>query len=101
MSNDLRFSANGLTYPEICDLMDSLRAANIECNISQGCLAIYPSEDQVPTMKSICEFKNAYLMPGSSAEAEDAVLRGDDKEAIDRYIDRTNAAHNLLYLPKS
>ena len=99
--DDLRFSAVGLNYPDACDLMDSLRAANIECNISAGAISIYGNADQFPMMKAICDFKGAVLQGGAPAEYEAAVLQSQSPETIERLRIKTIAANNLLCPPKS
>lgn len=96
----LRFSATGLNYPDACDLMDSLIAANIECNISAGAISIYGNADQLTTIKAICNSKGAVLRGGAPEEYETAVLQSQSPETIEKLKAMTIAANDLLYPPK-
>lgn len=39
-----RFSAEGLSYPQACQLVDSLKRRGLDANISVGAIAIYGNE---------------------------------------------------------
>jgi hypothetical protein len=73
----VRYSSQVGTYPRAQFLMEKLRAADIDCNIDVGCVAIYCSADQKESMIRICqEVSGTEPYEGSDSILKDLTLGG-------------------------
>lgn len=88
-----RFSAEGLTYPEACRLINYLKSKSIDANISAGGVAVYPDPCMVQTAKEICSQFGASFKAGYTSHKEDFLLQGDTWDAVER---ETNDSISVL-----
>jgi len=70
-----RFTAQGLNYPDACQLINTLRLAGIEANITAGGVAVCPEPQQATQAQQICKASGASFNAGYSAHQEDVMLR--------------------------
>ena len=85
-----RFSASGLTYPEACELIRSLRTAGIEANITAGGISIHCEPDRVNDARAICDERQASFDAGYTSHQEDVMMRS--KSGCEKLAEITNDA---------
>jgi hypothetical protein len=70
-----RFTAEGLAYGDACKMIDALRQADIDANITAGGVAVYPEPEQVNQARNICKGCGASFDPGFSSHQESVMLQ--------------------------
>ncbi len=73
-----RFSAHAGSYQNACNLIEKLKSAGIESNITAGGIAIYCEPDQVNDAKAICKELGASFKGGYTSHQEDMMLQSQD-----------------------
>jgi hypothetical protein len=73
-----RFTAEGLSYSDACKLIDTLKTAGIDANITSGGVAVHPTPEQVNDAAAICKAAKAYYAPGYSMQQENVMLQTSD-----------------------
>lgn len=71
------FVAQGLTYPEACRLIGTLKEYDIESNITVGGVNIEVTPDQVNLAKELCSNAGASFKAGYSSAVEDVLMKSD------------------------
>jgi len=89
-----RFTAQGLNYPDACQLINTLRLAGIEANITAGGVAVCPEPQQATQAQQICKDSGASFNAGYSAHQEDVMLRSPDGWNVAERV--TNDARSVL-----
>ena len=89
-----RFSAHAGSYKNACDLIERLKNAGIESNITAGGIAIYCEPDRVNDVQSICRELGASFNAGYTSHQEDVMMQSQD--GYDKLVQVTNDAISVI-----
>ena len=70
------FSVWGIKYSDAVRLIDDVRELGIEARITQGGIAISPTDGQIKRMHSVCKKYNTVATPGVTPCEENIVFSG-------------------------
>lgn len=89
-----RFSSLAGTYQNACNLINRLKLAGIESNITAGGVAIYCEPDQVNDVRAICNELGASFSGGYTSHQEDVMMRSQD--GYEKLVQVTNDANSVI-----
>ena len=89
-----RFSSHAGSYQNACNLIEKLKIANIEANITAGGIDIRCDPDQVNTAKAICKELGASFSGGYTSHQEDIMMRSQD--GYTKLEKDTNNANSII-----
>lgn len=89
-----RFSAHAGSYQNACDLIERLKNADIESNITAGGIAIYCEPDRVNDARAICKELGASFQGGYTSHQEDVMMRTQD--GYEKLVETTNNAISVI-----
>jgi hypothetical protein len=89
-----RFSAHAGSYQNACNLIEQLKFAGIESNITAGGIAIYCDPDRVNDAKAICRELGASFKGGYTSHQEDVMMRS--RDGCEKLEEITNDAISVI-----